>query len=136
MEITHKFSSPADASANPDIVDSTKWNDTHDFLGPFVNGVYLGTFTTGGALVDTSQNYLAFTRTGTGTYSADLLSDAYYWSIIAQAWDGSEVHHDVASTVSFDGGGAHVEIRVRTRAGTLVDLTSGTLQVVAVAHGQ
>lgn len=136
MEITHKFTSPADASSNPDIVDSAKWNDTHAFLGPFVDGVYLGTFTTGGALTETSQNYLSFSRTGTGTYSADLPSDEYYWSIFAQAWDGSEVHHDVASTVSFDQSGAHVEIRVRTRAGTLVDLTAGTLQVVAVAHGQ
>jgi hypothetical protein len=136
MEITHKQNSPASNSNNPDIISANAWNDTHDFLGPFVNGVYLGTFTTGGALVDTSQNYLAFTRTGTGTYTADLLSDEYYWSIFAQAWDGSEVHHDVASTVSFDQNGAHVEIRVRTRAGTLVDLTSGTLQVTAVAHGQ
>ena len=135
MIITHTKVSGETNPVDPGIVGGEDWDDPHTISGPYIVAATEIALGTAGVITwqasDDFATLVTFAKTDVGEYSCDTLPVDLVGMVFATCTDESDVHYDVNTSIS----GGTVVISTQTRAGSVANVTDGTIRVYVVALG-
>lgn len=135
MIITHTKVSGETNPVDPAIIGGEDWDDPHTISGPHVVAATEIALGTAGVITwqasDDFASLVTFTKTDVGEYSCDTLPATMVGMVFATCTDESDVHYDVNTSIS---AGTAV-ITTQTRAGSVVNVTNGTIRIYVVYLG-
>lgn len=137
MAITHAKVSGLTNPADPDLVGGEDWDAAHVVLGAALVGVARLRLTTGGAILSSTAAGFngAFSKTGTGTYRVNYLSEDFgggFPVIVAGISKDSGAPAFMRWTLENDGDD-YIKLVTIDATGAAVDVATANLSLVAGA---